>query len=214
MLGRFVVTIGLLGAAFFFGGVCLARLFRRNHADLARLYMADLVGAGAGVLAAVVLMNGVGTPSATFLCSLPVLVAALLACRGWSRAVPVVLLAGMIVLILFMLVKMQLLPARVVLGLLLVPLVVSFIALLLDTIALPLRMRGDIRLGRFLSRVLSPVYIAATRCLGLMGIPAPRIHRFFVRLNNRAVRIQTGMSRKSNVTILLPFCLHIYLQME
>ena len=79
----------LAGSGFLFGGVCLALLFRRNHADLPRLYMADLVGAGAGVLAAVWLMNGIGTPSATFFCSVPVLVAALLACRGWWKVVPV-----------------------------------------------------------------------------------------------------------------------------
>jgi len=123
------------------------------------------------------------------------------------RVLLMLLFAGAILAVLFALTRVQMLPVRIVLGLLLVPLVFSFLSVVLDTIALPLRVRGDSRFGRLVSRALSPVYSAAIRCLGLVGIPAPRIHRFFIRLNNDAVRRHVAATRKRNVTILLPFCL-------
>ena len=91
MAGKLVLTILILGSAFFTGGIALAGLFRRLHADMPRLYMADLLGAAAGVIVAVGLMNWVGTPEAALLVSLPVFLAALLAARGWARLVPLVL---------------------------------------------------------------------------------------------------------------------------
>ena len=98
MVGRLLLTILLLGAAYFFGGMALALLLRRNHRDMPRLYMADLAGAAAGVLLATLLMNMCGTPAATFLVAVPVLLAALLAARGFVRVVPVVLLIAPFVL--------------------------------------------------------------------------------------------------------------------
>ncbi|MBN2225916.1 MAG: hypothetical protein JW763_00985 [candidate division Zixibacteria bacterium] len=98
MVGKFVVTIILLSSSFFFGGMALAMLFKQNHQDMPRLYMADLLGAGLGATLAIVVMNWVGTPVATFLCGLPVLLAAILTCRRWLKAVPVVLAAGAVVL--------------------------------------------------------------------------------------------------------------------
>jgi len=98
MVGKFVVTILLLSSAFLFGGMALAMLFKQYHYDMPRLYMADLLGAGLGATLAMVAMNWIGTPAATFLCGLPVLLASLLACRRWTRTVPVVMAAVAIVL--------------------------------------------------------------------------------------------------------------------
>ena len=60
--------------------------------------MADLTGAGVGVLMGVLLMHWVGTPVATFWCSFPVLVAAFLASRGWWKVLPLLLCGGMVIL--------------------------------------------------------------------------------------------------------------------
>jgi len=98
MVGKFVVTIGILSSAFLWGGVALAMLFKHNHKEMPRLYMADLIGAGVGVMAIIWMMNQFGTPVATFICSVPMFLAAILACRSWSKLLPVVLivLAGVI----------------------------------------------------------------------------------------------------------------------
>ena len=88
MIGKLASAIGLLSAAYYFAGIGFSALFRRNHSDMPRLYMADLLGAGLGVVAAVVLMNVVGTPRATFLAAVPMLLAAALAARSWRRVLP------------------------------------------------------------------------------------------------------------------------------
>ncbi len=97
MAGTFVLTLALLAAAFFFGGAALAIVFRGGHRDMPRLYMADLLGAGTGVVVSVLLMNTFGTPAATALSAAPVLLAALLATPGLRRALPVALLGAMVV---------------------------------------------------------------------------------------------------------------------
>jgi hypothetical protein len=85
MMVKFVLALVALSSTFFFGGVALAYLFRRNHQDIPRLYMADLIGAGVGVLIAIVVMNSFGTPAATFLVGVPILLAGVLNCRaGWK----------------------------------------------------------------------------------------------------------------------------------
>ncbi|MCP4656211.1 MAG: hypothetical protein GY856_12430 [bacterium] len=101
MVGRLGLTIILLSSAFFFGGVALAMIFKKNCNDMPRLYMADLVGAGLGVAFAVLLMNYLGTPVATFLSTLPILAAAVLVSRRWLKAVPVGLMAVAITLCTF-----------------------------------------------------------------------------------------------------------------
>ena len=93
MLGNFALMLLLLGSSFFFGGVALAGVFRRHVDAMPRLYAADLVGAGAGVLLAILGMNRLGTPAAAVWVVLPVAVAAWLATRGWQRLLPLVLLA-------------------------------------------------------------------------------------------------------------------------
>ncbi len=91
-VGKFLVTIGLLSSSFFFGGIVLALYFRRGHQDMPKLYMADLLGAGLGVLLAIFLMNQFGTPVATFLLAVPVLIAAILASRRWGKLAPAFLI--------------------------------------------------------------------------------------------------------------------------
>ena len=49
MVGKLVVAILLLGAAFFFGGIALASIFKQHHRQMPKLYMADLIGAGLGI---------------------------------------------------------------------------------------------------------------------------------------------------------------------
>ncbi len=91
MVGRLATAIVMLGAPFFFGGVALAKYFRDGQSRLPSLYMADLVGAGAGVVVAVMLMNGIGTQISAFWVSLPLIAAALIACRRWARLLPAAL---------------------------------------------------------------------------------------------------------------------------
>lgn len=90
MAGKVVVAILLLSSAYFTGGITLALIFRQHNHEMPRLYMADLIGAAAGVLAAILLMNTLGTPYATFSISVPVMLAAALSGRTWRRALPVI----------------------------------------------------------------------------------------------------------------------------
>ena len=48
-IGRFILTVFLLSAPYFCGGLALALIFRNNHPEMPRLYMADLLGAGVQV---------------------------------------------------------------------------------------------------------------------------------------------------------------------
>jgi hypothetical protein len=91
MIGKLMITILLLSSSFFSGGMALALLFKHNHQDMPRLYMADLLGAGMGVFLIMLAMNQFGTPAATFLTALPVLLAAFLAGKKWLKAFPLVL---------------------------------------------------------------------------------------------------------------------------
>jgi hypothetical protein len=100
MLGKFILTLALLGSSFFFGGIALALLFRRYYEDMPKLYMADLLGAGAGVIAAILLMNVAGTPRAATLSALPVLLAAaFLECRTWRKLFPAAVIVTVFVLL-------------------------------------------------------------------------------------------------------------------
>ncbi len=94
MIGRFVLLIVVLGLPFFFGGIALATIFKRHSGHIPRLYMADMVGAGLGVLVAIAGMNVLGTPLAVAWIPLPVLLAALLASRGWQKLIPIALVVA------------------------------------------------------------------------------------------------------------------------
>jgi hypothetical protein len=98
MVGIFLVSTVILNSAFFFGGIALTLIFKQNHREIPKLYMADLLGAGLGLLLLFPLMQWIGTPRATFYCAVPVLIAALLAHKRIMKLVPVILAAGMIFL--------------------------------------------------------------------------------------------------------------------
>jgi hypothetical protein len=95
MLGKVVLALVALGAPFFCGGIALASLFRTNHREIPRLYMADMMGAGVGVIVAIAFMNRIGTPETVFLVAFPVILAAFLAGDGWRRSLSILPLAVM-----------------------------------------------------------------------------------------------------------------------
>ncbi len=98
MIGKLLVMVLLLSAAYFTGGVALAYLFRNNSREMPKLYMADLLGAGLGVVLSILLMNSLGTPQTTFLIALPVILAAFLLSARWRKLLPVGLLIAMVFL--------------------------------------------------------------------------------------------------------------------
>ncbi len=95
-LGKLTLTILILMSAYLFGGMALSLIFKTNHAHMPRLYMADLLGAGVGVAAAIIAMNVFGTLTASILVALPVLFASVLVSRGAWKVVPLLLAAGAI----------------------------------------------------------------------------------------------------------------------
>lgn len=96
MVGKFILTIVLLSASFFFGGIGLAILFKNNYEEMPKLYMADLLGAGLGGAIAIILMNSFGTPTTVFVMAAPILLAALMVSPGWLKAFPAVFAALLI----------------------------------------------------------------------------------------------------------------------
>ncbi len=98
MMGKLLLAVLLLGSAFVFGGMVLASVFRLAGREITRLYMIDLLGAGLGVVVAIWLMNLIGTPAATFVIAIPVLLAAVICSRGIGRAVPAALMVGAVAL--------------------------------------------------------------------------------------------------------------------
>lgn len=96
--GKIVLVVLILMSTYVFAGVGLAMLFKHNHEDMPRLYMADLLGAGIGVIAAIWAMNMFGTPAAAFLIALPILLAAVMVTKGWIRIVPLATVAAAIAL--------------------------------------------------------------------------------------------------------------------
>lgn len=91
MLMKFILTIVILSSSFFWGGMALTLLFKLENKKISTLYMADLIGAGLGVVIAVVLMNTIQTQRTTLLICLPVLLAALIQAPKWWRTAPAVL---------------------------------------------------------------------------------------------------------------------------
>ncbi|HOP06633.1 MAG TPA: hypothetical protein PLF13_05000 [candidate division Zixibacteria bacterium] len=98
MVGLFLIAVLLLSGTFFFGGIALSFLFRYRHEQMPRLYMADLIGAAAGVVAAVLLMNIIQTPYAAFVIVLPTLIAAIITCRKALKVFPAILALVVILL--------------------------------------------------------------------------------------------------------------------
>jgi hypothetical protein len=98
MVGKFLLTALILSSSYFFGGAALSQLFRRGHLELPRLYMADLIGGGLGVVLAVAAMNLFGTPVAVFYCGLPALLAAGLTLPRGAKVLTLAVLAAMVFL--------------------------------------------------------------------------------------------------------------------
>ena len=92
MLGKLILVILILSTSFYFCGIALSILFKRYHGQISQLYMADLLGAGLGVVGALLAMNIFTTPVATFLISIPVFAAAFINSGKTFRIVPVVLI--------------------------------------------------------------------------------------------------------------------------
>ncbi len=99
MAGIFVLATFILNSAFFFGGMALTMIFKQNHTQIPKLYMADLLGAALGLLLIFPVMQFAGTPATTFLCAIPVLLAAFLAHRHIWKTVPIFLLILLALLI-------------------------------------------------------------------------------------------------------------------
>jgi len=91
MIFKLILSIFILNSAYFFGGTVLALLLKIHNKEMDKLYMVDLVSAGAGIIVIIFMMNILGTPVATFLISLPILIAAFLAYSKYLKAIPVVL---------------------------------------------------------------------------------------------------------------------------
>jgi spermidine synthase len=96
---KFLATLMLLGAPFFTGGIVLSVIFRQRNSEMPRLYMADLFGAGLGILLSILLMNVLGTPLATILMSTPILIVVFLNSRKLQFTLPVVLVIFSVVFI-------------------------------------------------------------------------------------------------------------------
>lgn len=94
MLGMFLFTLVLLAGPFFFGGMALAMLYKERPRQIPQLYMADLLGAGAGVIAVILAMNWLGTPAAVFWTPLPLVAAGLLVSRKWWKIAPAMAAIG------------------------------------------------------------------------------------------------------------------------
>jgi spermidine synthase len=76
LIALIVATHAVLAVPFFFAGTAIGFVLMRNREHIRRLYSADLLGAGAGSLLSVVLINHLGTIAAIFLAAtLPALVA-------------------------------------------------------------------------------------------------------------------------------------------
>ena len=78
MILKFLAAVLLLSSTFYFGGLALALIFKTDHKDMPRLYMADMAGAGISVIICILLMNTIGTLNATFIVSFFLIVAAFL----------------------------------------------------------------------------------------------------------------------------------------
>ena len=96
MIAKLLIIIIMLSSAYFFGGISLTNIFKNDHRDMPRLYMADLIGAGTGVVVSILFMDWFGTQNATFLIAIPVIIGALISSSSWKRIFPVLLIFLMI----------------------------------------------------------------------------------------------------------------------
>jgi len=90
MILKFLAAVFLLSSSFYFGGLALALLFKTDHKNMPKLYMADMIGAGVSVILCIIMMNIFGTQTATFLISIPLFIAAFLS--SGKKYVPILAL--------------------------------------------------------------------------------------------------------------------------
>lgn len=98
-VGKFLLALALVSAPFVLGGAVLANVFRRLHRDMPRLYMADLLGAGMGIVLGIALMNTAGTAQASFLVCVPALAAAVLVSRKARGAQALLVVATVVAVV-------------------------------------------------------------------------------------------------------------------
>ncbi|MFH1052546.1 MAG: hypothetical protein V1779_16630 [bacterium] len=75
---KFVFAVIILATSFFFGGIALTYILKNNSKDISKLYMADLIGAGIGVLLVIFFMNIFGTPKTATYIAIPIFIIAFL----------------------------------------------------------------------------------------------------------------------------------------
>jgi len=90
----------MLSSTYIAGGMSLALIFKRNYLDISTLYMWDLFGAGMGVIGSILLMNWIGTPAATFVVAIPIIMAAVLASKKFMKVIPISLFLILVPLLL------------------------------------------------------------------------------------------------------------------
>jgi predicted membrane-bound spermidine synthase len=94
MAGKIILVILILSISFLFGGMALGAIFRKNHADMPKIYMSDLIGSGIGVILAILLMNTIQVQKTAFIVGIPALTAAILYAPKWLKTIPVLLIIG------------------------------------------------------------------------------------------------------------------------
>ncbi|MBN2280781.1 MAG: hypothetical protein JXQ65_09375 [Candidatus Marinimicrobia bacterium] len=96
MVLKLLAAILILNSSYFLGGIGLALIIKIHHKDIDRLYMADMISAGIGIIGIILMMNLIGTPAATFLVPLPVLLAAFLASKKYFKIIPVAVMLAIL----------------------------------------------------------------------------------------------------------------------
>lgn len=91
----FLVVL-LLSSTYFFAGISLAALFKQYPERMPKMYMFDMIGSGFGLIIAVVCMNSFGTNNLVPLCSVPIIISALLISRKWLKVLPLLIFGFMI----------------------------------------------------------------------------------------------------------------------
>lgn len=97
MVGKIALVVLLLSISFLFGGMSLSLLFKKNHSQMDKIYMADLIGAGVGVILAIILMNLIQVQKTAFLVSIPSLIVALMYAKRWYKIAPFLLILGLFI---------------------------------------------------------------------------------------------------------------------
>ncbi|MDA3865445.1 MAG: hypothetical protein PF489_01705 [Salinivirgaceae bacterium] len=99
MVAKILLVTIILSISFLFGGIALSMLFRKNHENMDKVYMADLIGSGLGVLMAVLFMNVLEVHKTAFLVSVPALIAAILYAPRKLKVVPAIFIALLFILL-------------------------------------------------------------------------------------------------------------------